>query len=128
MHCFSLSEKGPWQQVLETTLKDSRNQSDPLPLNTFNFNYVTARYVKFKLLSYWGLGGGLQYFNVKKSQTTEASTEAPTTESPTTSTSTQAASSTSASQTTASPAGKSEQKTRPSSLLTTILSFCFIYM
>ena len=64
--CFSLSENGPWQQVLDKTLEDSRNQNDPLPLQAFNFNSVTARYVKFKLLSYWGYGGGLQYFNVKK--------------------------------------------------------------
>ena len=64
--CFSLSENGPWKQVLDKTLEDSRNQNDPLPLQAFNFNSVTARYVKFKLLSYWGYGGGLQYFNVKK--------------------------------------------------------------
>ena len=66
--CFSLSETGPWEQVLEEDLEDSRNQNDPLPLMTFKFNLFTARYVKFKLLSYWGKkGGGLQYFNIKKS-------------------------------------------------------------
>ena len=66
-NCFSLSETGPWEQVLYETLEDSRNQNDPLPLKTFNFNSVTARYVKFKLLKYWGNGGGLNYFNIKKS-------------------------------------------------------------
>ena len=65
--CFSLSENGPWQQVLDKTLEDSRNQNDPLPLQTFKFTFTTARYVKFKLLSFWGNSGGLQYFNIKKS-------------------------------------------------------------
>ena len=64
---FSLHNTGPWIKVLGKTLVDSRNQIDPLPLQTFNFKSITARYVKFKLLSYWGNGGGLQYFNVKKS-------------------------------------------------------------
>ena len=65
-HFFSLSETGPWELVLEWTLDDSRQQNDPLPLQTFNFNSVTARYAKFKLLSHWGSGGGLQYFKIKK--------------------------------------------------------------
>ena len=67
IYFFSITETGPWQKVLDKTLEDSRNQEDPLPLKAFNFNFVTAKYVKFKLLSYWGNGGGLQYFNLKKS-------------------------------------------------------------
>ena len=39
-----------------------------MPLQTFNFNPETARFAKFKLLSYWGSGGGLQYFKIKKSK------------------------------------------------------------
>ena len=67
-NCFSLSETGPWQQVLEEALEDSRNQNDPLPLMTFKFNSISARYVQFKILEIWGtLGGGLQYFKIKKS-------------------------------------------------------------
>ena len=53
--------------MLDETLEDSRQQSDPLPLQTFNFDPVTARFAKFKLLSYWGNGGGLQYFTIKQS-------------------------------------------------------------
>ena len=53
--------------MLDETLKDSREESDPLPLQTFNFDPVTARFAKFKLLSYWGNGGGLQYFTIKQS-------------------------------------------------------------
>ena len=70
MKFFSLSETGPWQQVLDETLEDSREQSDPLPLQTFNFNPVTARFAKFKLISYWGDGGGLQYFTIKQTRLT----------------------------------------------------------
>ena len=65
---FSISETGPWKQVLDGTLDDSRQQNDPLPLQTFNFDPETARFAKFKLLSYWGSGGGLQYFKIKKSK------------------------------------------------------------
>ena len=86
-NCFSLSETGPWQQVLEEALEDSRNQNDPLPLMTFEFNSVTARYVKFKILEWWGtVGGGLQYFKIKKSttSTTAATTTAATTTAATT--------------------------------------------
>ena len=53
--------------MLDETLEDSRQQNDPLPLQTFNFNPVTARFAKFKLLTYWGNGGGLQYFTIKQS-------------------------------------------------------------
>ena len=66
MKYFSLSETGPWQQVLDETLEDSRQESDPLPLQTFTFDPVIARFSKFKLLSYWGNGGGLQYFTIKQ--------------------------------------------------------------
>ena len=53
--------------MLDETLEDSRQQNDPLPLQTFNFDPVTARFAKFKLLTYWGNGGGLQYFTIKQS-------------------------------------------------------------
>ena len=49
---------------------------------TFEFNSVTARYVKFKILEWWGTGGGgLQYFKIKRSTTTTtaATTTAATT-------------------------------------------------
>ena len=94
---LSLSETGPWQQVLEEALEDSRNQNDPLPLMTFEFNSVTARYVKFKILEWWGtMGGGLQYFKIKKSTTTTtaATTTAATTTAATTTAATTAAATT----------------------------------
>ena len=45
-------------------LEDSRQQEDPLPLQTFTFNPISARFVKFEITSFYGTGGGLQYFNV----------------------------------------------------------------
>ena len=54
---------GPWKQVLQGELKDSRNV-EHVPPEKFGINPTPARYVKFELLSYWGLGGGLQFFAV----------------------------------------------------------------
>ena len=54
---------------------------------TFKFNSISARYVQFKILEIWGtLGGGLQYFKIKKSTTTTTTTTtiAPTTTAATT--------------------------------------------
>ena len=48
-------------------LEDSRQQQDPLPLHTFSFNAVLARFVKFEISlisSCYDVWGGLQYFNV----------------------------------------------------------------
>ena len=58
------SSDGPWVEVLHKTLQDSRQQTDPLPLLKFPFSARTAKFVKFKQISYYGKGGGLQYFSV----------------------------------------------------------------
>ena len=60
----SRNEKGPWIEVLHKTLEDSRHQNDPLPLKKFSFNGRTARYIKFEMITFYGNGGGLQYFAV----------------------------------------------------------------
>jgi len=62
---FSESSRGPWALVLSASLPDSRNVN-PVPMSTFNIPPVSARFVKFNLVSYWGQGGGLQYFHVIK--------------------------------------------------------------
>ena len=59
------SENGPWKIVLQKTLDDSRNQIDPLPLQEFSIAPTQGRFVKFELVSYYGHGGGLQYFDMK---------------------------------------------------------------
>ena len=61
---FSESEEGPWKMVLQTTLADGRQQTDPLPLQEFSIAPTQGRFVKFELVSYYGHGGGLQYFNI----------------------------------------------------------------
>ena len=67
---LSDSSQGPWEEVVHKTLKDSRQQSDPLPVQTFPFSEKTARFVKFKQISYYGYGGGLQYFTLTLSSAT----------------------------------------------------------
>jgi hypothetical protein len=61
----SQSETGPWHNVLETTLEDSRQQMDPLPLQVIYLqSKVIGQFVKFELLEWYGQGGGLQYFDI----------------------------------------------------------------
>ena len=62
-----MSYDGPWHEVLDESISDSRKQGKPLPLQTFSFDSMTARFAKFEVLSYYGSGGGLNYFKVKKS-------------------------------------------------------------
>ena len=68
---FSETQSGPWQLGLSGTLADSRQQKDPLPLQRFSFPSLSGRYVKFQVLSNYGVCGGLQYFSVKSAYTGE---------------------------------------------------------
>ena len=67
LHFSSTNKKGPWKEILDETLVDSRNQPNPVDLQSFSFEAVTAGFVKFEVLSWYGIGGGLQYFNIEKS-------------------------------------------------------------
>ena len=61
------TEAGAWTQVLDTELADSRQQqdSDPARLQMIMLdNKVTARFVKFELITWWGKSGGLQFFEI----------------------------------------------------------------
>jgi len=78
---LSTEETGPWTKVLEETLDDSREQQDPLPVQIFPLKRSAqdllprqdyhlgessvAQYLKFDLLDWYGLGGGLQYLDVQ---------------------------------------------------------------
>ena len=62
---LSDSLEEPWEEVVHQTLEDSRQQADPLPVQTFSFSERTAKFVKFNQISYYGDGGGLQYFALK---------------------------------------------------------------
>ena len=61
---FSMTSAGPWTEAVSGELEDSRQQQDPLPLQTFSFSGVYARFVKFEITSCYDVWGGLQYFNV----------------------------------------------------------------
>ena len=58
------TEDGPWKMILQKTLDDSRKHTDPLPQQEFSIPSSQGRFVKFELVSYYGNGGGLQYFNI----------------------------------------------------------------
>ena len=60
----AVSGNGPWKEVVSETLEDSRQQKDPLPQQEFPFPTQNGRYVKFEVVSYYGHGGGIQYFNI----------------------------------------------------------------
>ena len=67
----SLTDSGPWTQVLEFVLDDSLKQQDPLPVQLIRLNKeATARFVKFNVVDWWGDGGGLQYFDIQRIRTT----------------------------------------------------------
>ena len=57
----------PWTSVLETSLEDSRQQQDPLPLQVLRLQEsVQAQFIKFDLLEWYGGGGGLQYLDIER--------------------------------------------------------------
>ena len=60
-----MTSSGPWTQVYSGELEDPRQHPDAWqPLQTFSFNAVYARFVKFEVTSSWDDWGGLQYLNV----------------------------------------------------------------
>jgi hypothetical protein len=63
----SVENNGPWHELLVADLEDSRDQEDPLPLQQlFFYSPVSVSYIKFELLEFWGVGGGLQYLAVEE--------------------------------------------------------------
>ena len=65
----ALTESGPWTEVLEAELEDSRQQEDPLPLQLISLeSEVLAQFVKFEVLKCWGKGCGLQYFDIQRNR------------------------------------------------------------
>ena len=57
----SKNENGPWETLLEDQLPYKRGVVAPLLNFTFD-KPVEIQFIKFELVSYWGRGGGLQYF------------------------------------------------------------------
>ena len=65
------TESGPWTQVLDKELEDSQQQQDddPSRLQMIALDKETeAQFVKFDLISWWGRGGGLQYFDILRNK------------------------------------------------------------
>ena len=57
----------PWTQILDKELEDSRQTLDPLPLQLIPVQKkIASQFLKFELVSWWGNGGGLQYFDVQR--------------------------------------------------------------
>ena len=54
---------GGWTSVLESQLEDSREAADPGTLLQYNISGTLGRFVKFRVKSFYGNGGGLQYFS-----------------------------------------------------------------
>jgi len=61
------SEDGPWTEVLHDYLEDPRNTNPieaSVPPKVFYLSNPTCgQYVKFQIISWYGWGGGLQYFS-----------------------------------------------------------------
>ena len=58
----SLDKSGPWETLLEDGLINTRSKAASLLNFTFD-KPVEIQFLKFELVSYWGVhGGGLQYF------------------------------------------------------------------
>merc|ERR1712198_778020 len=64
---LSESENGPWTEVLHDNLNDPRNTNATeasVPPRVFNLpNPTCGQYVRFQIISWYGQGGGLQYFS-----------------------------------------------------------------
>ena len=54
---------GSWVEVINGTLEDGRNLVK-LPIQEFSFPTITGRFVRFDLMSFYGSGGGLQFFYI----------------------------------------------------------------
>ena len=61
------NEAGPWTEVLHENLPDARGIDESVslvPAISFQISPSSAKYIKFKVMSWFGHGGGLQYFSV----------------------------------------------------------------
>ena len=59
---LALAYSGPWTEVLSEELQNPLQDPLPLPLLTFTFPPTQARFIRFKIVSWYGRSGALQYF------------------------------------------------------------------
>ena len=62
----SLEENGPWTQLLRGEFKDPLPDGAPAPtVEVFNLKKAAdVKFLRFDIDSFWGVGGGLDYFAV----------------------------------------------------------------
>ena len=60
------NSNGPWQTLLEEELVDTTGNKAASLLDFTFEEAVEVQYLRFDLVSYWGAGGGLQYFAPSK--------------------------------------------------------------
>ena len=64
-----LSKDGPWSLVVWEVLEDASNGDSPPPLLMFTFPIESARFVKVEVVTWYGDGGGMQYFRAFHGET-----------------------------------------------------------
>ena len=69
-----LSQDGPWSLVVWEVLEDARAGDSPPPLLMFTFPIESARFVKVEVVTWYGEGGGLQYFRAFHGETFQNTT------------------------------------------------------
>ena len=75
----SNNENGPWEELLEESLEDTRREN-PQPVLEFTFaNPASVEFIQFQMLDFWGIGGGLQYLSIISSTTSSSATTTTTT-------------------------------------------------
>ena len=60
---LALADSGPWTEILSEELEDPKDDPLPLPLLTFSLPPTVARFIRFRIVSWYGGYGALQYFN-----------------------------------------------------------------
>ena len=58
----SLDSNGPWKTLIQDELTDTTGGRSAHLLNFTMDKPVKIKFLKFELVSFWGEGGGLQYF------------------------------------------------------------------
>ena len=61
----SSSHLGPWTLLVDGALEDSREETAALGIENFSFQSTNDQFFKFELVEWFGVGGGLQFFDAK---------------------------------------------------------------
>jgi len=61
----SSSHLGPWTELVEGSLGDTRTETEAIEIENFSFPSTSDQYYKFDLLGWFGVGGGVQFLDAK---------------------------------------------------------------